>query len=68
MALIGVEPFPLLALVILTGNFSVMMQVWCQEFSDRGADSSDEGARIRLSGYCKWQKSPKNSSSPYDGG
>ena len=24
----------------------------------RGADSSDEGAKIRLSGYCKCQKSP----------
>ena len=25
----------------------------------QGADSSDEGAKIRLSGYCKCQKSPK---------
>ena len=24
----------------------------------QGADSSDEGAKIRLSGYCKCQKSP----------
>ena len=24
----------------------------------QGADPSDEGARIRLSGYCKCQKSP----------
>ena len=33
-------------------------QGWRQEFSDRGADSTDEGANIRLSGYCKCQKSP----------
>ena len=26
----------------------------------QGDDSSDEGARIRLSGYCKCQKSPTN--------
>ena len=44
------------------------MQGWCQEFSDRGTDSSDKGAKIRLSGYCKCQKSPKNSFSPSDEG
>ena len=26
-------------------------QGWRQEFSNRGADSSDRGAKIRLSGY-----------------
>ena len=35
-----------------------LLQGWRQEFSDSGADSSDEGAKIRLSGYCKCQKSP----------
>ena len=35
-----------------------LLQGWRQEFSDRGADSFDEGARIRLSVYCKCQKSP----------
>ena len=34
----------------------------------QGADSSDEGAKIRLSGYCKCQKSPTNSFSPSYGG
>ena len=38
---------------------------WRQEISDRGADSSDEGAKIRLSGYCKYQKSPKKSLSTF---
>ena len=33
-------------------------QEWRQDFSDRGADSSDEGTKIRLSGYCKYQNSP----------
>ena len=33
-------------------------QGWRLGFSDRGADSSDKGAKIRLSGYCKCQKSP----------
>ena len=32
-----------------------------QEFSERGADSSNEGAKIWLSGYYKGQKSPKKS-------
>ena len=34
----------------------------------RGADSSDEGAKIWFSGYHKYQKSPKNCFSPSDGG
>ena len=34
------------------------VQGWRQEFSDRGADSSNEVAKVRLSGYCKCQKSP----------
>ena len=34
----------------------------------RGADSSDEGAKIWFSGYYKCQKSPKKSLSPSDGG
>ena len=34
-------------------------QGWCQEFSDGGADSSDEGAKIWFSGCYKCQKSPK---------
>ena len=29
------------------------VQGWRQEFSDSGTDPSDEGARIRHSGYCK---------------
>ena len=43
-------------------------QEWRQEFSDGGADSSDEGAKIWFSGYYKCQKSPKNRYSPSDGG
>ena len=34
-------------------------QGWHQKFSDRGADSSDKGAKIRLPGYRKCQESPK---------
>ena len=34
----------------------------------RGADSSDEGAKIWYSGYNKCQKSPKNRFSSSDGG
>ena len=34
----------------------------------RGADSSDEEAKIWFSGYYKCQKSPKNRYSPSDGG
>ena len=34
---------------------------WRQEFSDGGADSSDEGAKIRFLGYYKCQKAPKKS-------
>ena len=34
----------------------------------QGADSSNEGAKIWLSGYCKCQKSLTNSFSPSDGG
>ena len=33
-------------------------QGWRQEFSDGGADSSDEGAKIWFSGYHKYQKVP----------
>ena len=43
-------------------------QGWRQEFSDRGADSSDEGARIWFSEYYKCQNSLKKSLSPSDGG
>ena len=39
---------------------SVFGQGWRQEFPDWGADSSDEGAKILLSGYFKCQKSPTN--------
>ena len=37
------------------------LQGWRQEFSDGGTESSDEGVKIRFSGYYKCQKSPKNS-------
>ena len=43
-------------------------QGWCQEFFRRGADSSDEGAKIWFLGYYKCQKSPKKRFSPSDGG
>ena len=43
-------------------------QGWRQEFSDGGADSSDEGAKIWFSGYYRCQKSPKNCFPPSDGG
>ena len=33
-----------------------------------GAESSDEGAKIWFSGYYEYQKSPKKSLSPSDGG
>ena len=36
-----------------------LTQGWRQEFSDGGADSSDEGGKIWFSGYYKRQKSPK---------
>ena len=36
-------------------------QRWRQEFSDGGADSSDEEAKIWFSGHYKCQKSPKKS-------
>ena len=43
-------------------------QGWRKDFSDGGADSSDEGAKIWFSGYNKCQKSPKNHVSPSEGG
>ena len=43
-------------------------QGWRQEFSDGGADSFDEGAKIWFSEYYKCQKYPKNSFSPSDAG
>ena len=43
-------------------------QGWRQEFSDGGADSSDEGAKIWFSGYYKCQNLRKNRFSPSDGG
>ena len=45
-----------------------LYQGWRQEFSDGGADSSDEWTKIWFSGYYKCQKSPKNRFSPSDGG
>ena len=45
-----------------------MNQGWRQECSDGGADSSDEEAKIWLSGYYKRHKSPKNRFSLSDGG
>ena len=45
-------------LSLAEGYATHFMQGWRQEFSKRGADSSDEGAKIQLSGYCKCQKSP----------
>ena len=32
-----------------------------------GGDSSEEGAKIWFSGYCKYQKSPKSRFSPSEG-
>ena len=41
---------------------------WCKEFSDRGADSTDDVAKTRLKGYYKWKNLRINSFSPSDGG
>ena len=47
-----------LTIKTLKVSWYLRWQGWRQEFSNRGADYSDKGARIRLSGYCKCQKSP----------
>ena len=41
---------------------------WKQQIFEQGADTSDEGAEIRFSGYYKCKMSPKNSYSLSDGG
>ena len=43
-------------------------QGWRQVFSDRGAESSDEGAKVRLSGSVNAKNLRQNSFSPSDGG
>ena len=51
--------------LIETNDVDILVAHWSSPgvapgiFCDRGADSSNEGAKIRLSGYCKCQKSPK---------
>jgi len=37
------------------------------EIFRQGADTSDEGDKIPITGYCKWEKSPKKYFLPSDG-
>ena len=51
------------------GNILIALQQgWRQEFFQRGADSSIEGAKIRFSGYHKCKTLKKNSCIPSDEG
>ena len=49
------------------GTIGVLISWVAPGIFRRGADSSDEGANIWVSGHYKYQKSPKNRLSPSDG-